>query len=254
MSDTVIYLEGVTVSFEGFKALRTVNFIVDSGELRVVIGPNGAGKTTLLDVICGKVKPVEGRVIFGEDRDILPLREHEIARLGIGRKFQTPSILKELTVWQNLEVACSQNSHGVWTTLVQRNAAGAREAIESTLETVHLQDKRHHKGGTLSHGEQQWLEIGMLLVQSPRLLLVDEPAAGMTDFETERTAELLLSIAGKHSIIVIEHDMKFVRQIARTVTVLHGGEVLCEGPMDRIQADPRVIEIYLGAHKRHARN
>lgn len=246
---SIIYLEDVTVDFDGFKALRHLNFIVNYHELRVVIGPNGAGKTTLLDVVSGKVKPVSGRVIFGKDQDLLPMREHEIATLGIGRKFQTPSVYSNLTVWENLDLSLKRASKGVFATLWAKSPPAEIERTESVLTTIGLTEKRGVRAGALSHGEKQWLEIGMVLLQDPALLLVDEPVAGMTDQETEQTGQLLQSLADKHSIIVIEHDMEFVRQIARTVTVLHEGTVLCEGPVEKIQADPRVVEIYLGRKK-----
>jgi urea transport system ATP-binding protein len=246
---SIIYLEGVTVDYDGFKALNCLNFIVNYNELRVVIGPNGAGKTTLLDVISGKTKPVEGRVIFGKDTELLPLREHEIVQLGIGRKFQAPSIYGNLTVWENLDLSLRRQSKGVTATLLGRSTPEELERIGKALETIGLHEKARVRAGSLSHGEKQWLEIGMVILQDPQLLLVDEPVAGMTDKETEQTGMLLQSLAERHSIIVIEHDMEFVRQIARTVTVLHEGMVLCEGPVDKIQSDPRVREIYLGRQK-----
>lgn len=246
---SIIYLEGVTVDFDGFKALRSLNFIVDYRELRVVIGPNGAGKTTLLDVISGKVKPVAGRVVFGKDTDLIGLREHEIATLGIGRKFQTPSVYSNLSVWENLDLSLKRTSKGVFATLISKPDRAEIEKIALTLETIGLAEKAHDRAGALSHGEKQWLEIGMVLLQDPALLLIDEPVAGMTDRETEQTGLLLQSLADRRSIIVIEHDMEFVRQIARTVTVLHEGTVLCEGPVEKVQADPRVVEIYLGRQK-----
>ncbi len=246
---TIIYLEGVTVDFDGFKALNNLNFIVNYRELRVVIGPNGAGKTTLLDVISGKVKPVTGRVIFGKDVDLIRMREHEIAALGIGRKFQTPSVYANLTVWENLDLSLRRNSKGVFATLWSTPTPAEQERIRSVMETIGLGDKGGIRAGSLSHGQKQWLEIGMVLLQDPALLLIDEPVAGMTDQETEQTGQLLHSLADQHSIIVIEHDMEFVRQIARTVTVLHEGTVLCEGPVEQVQADPRVVEIYLGRQK-----
>jgi urea transport system ATP-binding protein len=246
---SIIYCEGVTVDYDGFKALNSLNFIVNYNELRVVIGPNGAGKTTLLDVISGKTKPVTGRVIFGKDTDLLPLREHEIATLGIGRKFQAPSIYGNLTVWENLDLSLRRTSKGVLATLLGKSTAAEREKIEIALEKIGLKDKAWIRAGSLSHGEKQWLEIGMVILQDPALLLVDEPVAGMTDKETEQTGILLQSLAEEHAIVVIEHDMEFVRQIARTVTVLHEGTVLCEGPVEKVQSDPRVIEIYLGHHK-----
>ena len=246
---SIIYLEGVTVDFDGFKALDNLNFIVDYRELRVVIGPNGAGKTTLLDVISGKVKPVSGRVVFGKDTDLIGLPEHEIATLGIGRKFQTPSVYSNLSVWYNLDLSLKRKSKGVFATLVSKPDRAEIEKITSTLETIGLAEKADVRAGALSHGEKQWLEIGMVLLQDPALLLIDEPVAGMTDRETEQTGLLLQSLADRRSIIVIEHDMEFVRQIARTVTVLHEGTVLCEGPVEKVQADPRVVEIYLGRQK-----
>ena len=246
---SIIYLEGVTVDFEGFKALRKLNFIVDYHELRVVIGPNGAGKTTLLDVISGKVRPVAGRVVFGKDTDLIGRGEAEIATMGIGRKFQTPSIYANLTVWENLDLSLRRPSKGVLATLRSARSAEEDERIAAMLETIGLEDKAAVRAGTLSHGEKQWLEIGMVLLQDPALLLVDEPVAGMTDRETEQTGLLLQSLTDRHSIIVIEHDMEFVRQIARTITVLHEGTVLCEGPVEQIQSDPRVVEIYLGRQK-----
>jgi urea transport system ATP-binding protein len=246
---SIIYLEDVTVDFEGFKALRNLNFIVSYHELRVVVGPNGAGKTTLLDVISGKVKPVTGRIIFGKDQDLLPLQENEIAALGIGRKFQTPSVFANLTVWENLDLSLRRKSKGVFATLVSRLTGEENDRIDGALKTIGLTEKATVRAGALSHGEKQWLEIGMVILQDPQLLLVDEPVAGLTDLETERTGLLLQSLADRHSIIVIEHDMEFVRQIARTVTVLHEGTVLCEGPVEKIQGDPRVVEIYLGRKK-----
>lgn len=251
MSDkgSIIYLEGVIVDYDGFKALNNLNFIVNYNELRVVIGPNGAGKTTLLDVISGKTKPAKGRVIFGKDTDLLPLREHEIATLGIGRKFQAPSIYANLTVWENLDLSLKRESKGVFATLMSKPTETERRTIEETLETIGLKDRPHRRAGSLSHGQKQWLEIGMVILQDPSLLLVDEPVAGMTDEETEQTGVLLQALAEKHAVVVIEHDMEFVRQIARTVTVLHEGTVICEGPVDKVQADDRVREIYLGRQK-----
>jgi urea transport system ATP-binding protein len=246
---SIIYLEGVTVDFDGFKALKDLNFIVNYHELRVVIGPNGAGKTTLLDVISGKAKPVSGRVIFGKDTDLIGLREDEIASLGIGRKFQTPSVYSNLTVWENLDLSLRRKSKGVFATLVSKLDRAEVDKIKSTLQTIGLEGTEQVRAGTLSHGQKQWLEIGMVILQDPQLLLVDEPVAGMTDQETEQTGRLLESLADRHTIIVIEHDMEFVRQIARTVTVLHEGTVLCEGPVEKVQGDPRVVEIYLGRKK-----
>jgi urea transport system ATP-binding protein len=246
---SIVYLEDVTVNFDGFKALSKLNFFMDQRELRVVIGPNGAGKTTLLDVISGRVKPERGRVIFGHHTDLLPLRENEIARLGIGRKFQTPSVFVNLTVWDNVELSLRRASKGVFTALRRRDAEGELRRIAQTLDTVRLADKADWLAGALSHGEKQWLEIGMVIAQDPELLLVDEPVAGMTDEETARTGELLETIAADRSILVIEHDMEFVRRIARQVTVLHQGSVLCEGPVEEVQSDPRVLEVYLGRRR-----
>lgn len=252
MADSIVYMEGVTVEFDGFKALTNVNFYIDPGELRVVIGPNGAGKTTLLDVICGKTRPSQGRVILDKMTDILLLPEYKIAQKGIGRKFQTPSILPRLSVFENVELALRRKHRGVLATLFDPLDAGAKDRVSATLETVGLKDKHSHRAENLSHGEKQWLEIGMVLAQDPKVMLIDEPAAGLSDSETHRTGELLLSLAGRYSIIVIEHDMTFVKQIAKKVTVLHEGKVLCEGPFETIQKDPRVIEIYLGGHKANA--
>lgn len=246
---SIIYLEGVTVDYDGFKALNNLNFIVNHRELRVVIGPNGAGKTTLLDVISGKTKPAAGRVIFGKDTDLIGMREYEITQLGIGRKFQAPSIYSNLTVWENLDLSLHRPSKGVLATLRGRSNTAERKQIDEALETIGLTEQAPLRAGSLSHGQKQWLEIGMVILQDPELLLVDEPVAGMTDDETAQTGRLLQSLAEKHAIVVIEHDMEFVRQIARTVTVLHEGTVICEGPVEKVQADPRVVEIYLGRQK-----
>src|SRR5712691_6612778 len=249
----IIYCEDVTVDYDGFKALSRLNFFMDRKELRVVIGPNGAGKTTLLDVISGRVKPASGRVIFGHHTDLIALPENEIAALGIGRKFQTPSVFVNLTVRENVELSLRRASKGVLATLFDRgDAADERARIAGALETIGLADKEHWRAGALSHGEKQWLEIGMVMAQDPELLLVDEPVAGMTDEETARTGGLLETIAVDRSVLVIEHDMEFVRQIARKVTVLHLGTVLCEGPVEQVQSDPRVLEVYLGRRREAA--
>jgi urea transport system ATP-binding protein len=246
----IIYLEDVTVDYDGFKALDRLNFFMDRRELRVVIGPNGAGKTTLLDVISGRVKPARGRVIFGHHTDLAGLRENDVVDLGVGRKFQTPSIYANLSVWENVELSLARPSRGVLATLFDRGRdAGERSRIADTLGRVGLADKAGWVAGRLSHGEKQWLEIGMVMAQDPELLLVDEPVAGMTDEETARTGELLAAIAADRSVLVIEHDMEFVRQIARTVTVLHQGRVLCEGTVDEVQNDTRVLEVYLGQRR-----
>lgn len=244
MSPNILKIENLTVSFDGFKALNQLNFSMDAGELRVIIGPNGAGKTTFLDVITGKVKPTIGRVMF-KGRNLRSFSEHQIARLGIGRKFQTPRVYLNLTVRENLELSCNRNKN-VLSTLWGRTPASERKTVVQLLETIGLVTKAEITAGFLSHGEKQWLEIGMLVAQSPDLLLVDEPVAGLTDEETALTGDLLLSLAESHSIVVIEHDMEFVRQIARKVTVLHEGSVLCEGSIEEVQNDPRVIEVYLG--------
>jgi urea transport system ATP-binding protein len=249
-TDAIVYLEDVTVDYDGFKALRRLNFYMDRRELRVVIGPNGAGKTTLLDVISGRVRPESGRVIFGHHTDLTALRENEIAALGVGRKFQTPSVFVNLTVRDNVELSLRRPRKGVLATLLDRAGRGDEvERIDATLRRVGLADRAAWRAGALSHGEKQWLEIGMVMAQEPELLLVDEPVAGMTDEERERTGELLSAIARERAVLVIEHDMEFVRQIARTVTVLHEGAVLCEGPVERVQQDPRVLEVYIGQRR-----
>jgi urea transport system ATP-binding protein len=245
----VLTLEGVNKTFDGFKAISELNFYMDEGELRVVIGPNGAGKSTMLDLITGRTRPDRGKIEFGRDTDLTELNEYQINRLGIGRKFQTPSVYVEHTVFENLWLSL-EGSRSVWSTLFSRITPAERERIHAVLKTINLTDKAGAKAGLLSHGQKQWLEIGMLLAQNPKLLLVDEPAAGMTDEETHKTGELLLSLEGKHSIVVIEHDMTFVRQLARKVTVLHQGTVLCEGSVDEVQNNERVIEVYLGRKKK----
>jgi urea transport system ATP-binding protein len=249
MKQFILALEGVNKSFEGFKAINDLNFYMDEGELRVIIGPNGAGKSTMLDLITGRTRPDSGKIEFGRDFDLTRLNEYQINRLGIGRKFQTPSVYVEHTVFENIWLSL-EGTRSVWSTLVARISSDQRDRIVDVLETIGLVDRAHHKAGALSHGQKQWLEIGMLLAQNPKLLLVDEPAAGMTDEETARTGELLVSLAGRHSVIVIEHDMVFVRQIARKVTVLHQGHVLCEGSVDEVQNDERVVEVYLGRKKK----
>jgi urea transport system ATP-binding protein len=246
---SIIYLESVTVDFDGFKALQDLNFFMDYRELRVVIGPNGAGKTTLLDVISGKVQPATGRVIFGKHTDLIGRRENEIASLGVGRKFQTPSIFGNLSVRENLELSLARPSKGVLATLRARLDGEQRSRIAETLETIGLGGRGGERAGGLSHGEKQWLEIGMVIVQRAELLLVDEPVAGMTDEETAHTAELLQSVARERAVLVIEHDMEFVRSLARKVTVLHEGSVLCEGSVDEVQRDERVREVYLGRNR-----
>jgi urea transport system ATP-binding protein len=241
----ILYLEDITVSFDGFHALNALTLYVEVGELRCIIGPNGAGKTTMMDVITGKTRPDAGSAWFGQTIDLLALNEPEIAQAGIGRKFQKPTVFEKHTVFENLELAMAGDK-SVWATLFARLTPAQRGRIEQVLETIRLSERRDTLAGALSHGQKQWLEIGMLLMQDPQLLLVDEPVAGMTPQETERTAELLLSLAGRHSVVVVEHDMEFVRSIARRVTVLHEGRVLAEGSIDAVQGDPRVIEVYLG--------
>jgi len=242
----LLYLEHLTVSFDGFKALDDLTLYMDPGELRCIIGPNGAGKTTMMDVITGKTKPDEGTAFFGQRIDLLRLTEPEIAEAGIGRKFQKPTVFEHLTVFENLELALAGRKT-FWRTLTSRISPTQCERIDSVLETIGLSEQRRRLARTLSHGQKQWLEIGMLLMQDPKLLLVDEPVAGMTPQETERTAELLLSLEGSHSVIVVEHDMEFVRSIARQVTVLHEGQVLAEGTLESVHNDRRVREVYLGA-------
>jgi urea transport system ATP-binding protein len=240
-----LYLEDVTVSFDGFRALNALTLYVDIGELRCIIGPNGAGKTTMMDVITGKTRPDSGSAWFGQNVDLLTLTEPEIGKAGIGRKFQKPTVFEQHSVFENLELAMAGNK-SVWRTLFARISSAQVERIDEVLERIGLEDRRFAQAGKLSHGQKQWLEIGMLLMQDPQLLLVDEPVAGMTPQEIERTAELLTSLAGKHSVVVVEHDMAFVRSIARKVTVLHEGSVLAEGSIDEVQSHPKVIQVYLG--------
>ena len=241
----VLYLEEITVSFDGFRALNKLSFSVDAGELRCIIGPNGAGKTTMMDVITGKTRPDSGSAFFGQTMDLTRMTEPEIAHAGIGRKFQKPTVFEQHSVYDNLELAIRAD-RGVWHSLFGRLSGVQMDRIDEILETVQLQELADSRAGLLSHGQKQWLEIGMLLAQQPRGLLLDEPVAGMTDQETERTAELLNTLAGKHSIVVVEHDMDFVASIARKVTVLHEGSVLAEGDMNKVQNDEKVIEVYLG--------
>ena len=242
----ILYLENLTVSFDGFKALDGLNLYIDDGELRCIIGPNGAGKTTMMDVITGKTRPDEGTVFFGQTLDLTQMTEYEIAHAGIGRKFQKPTVFQNHTIYENLELALHIKKD-IWTSLLKRLNADQQEAIEDALKTIGLVEQRNTRAGLLSHGQKQWLEIGMLLVQDPRLLLIDEPVAGMTHQETEQTAELLSSLAGKHSVVVVEHEMDFIRSIANRVTVLHEGRVLAEGAMEDVQNNPKVIEVYLGS-------
>jgi len=247
--DFILAGEGLNRSFDGFKAISNLNFYMDTGELRTVIGPNGAGKTTFLDLITCRTKPDTGTIVFAGEHELTRMNEYQIYRLGIGRKFQTPTVYVEHTVFDNLLLSLG-GSRTVFSTIFARVTAEQRERIHEILKTIGLDHRAEALAGSLAHGQKQWLEIGMLLAQDARLLLVDEPAAGMTDEETAKTGELLLSLAGKHSIIVIEHDMVFVRQIARKVTVLHQGTILCEGTVDEVQNNERVIEVYLGRKAR----
>jgi urea transport system ATP-binding protein len=241
----VLYLEDVTVSFDGFRALNALTLSVDVGELRCIIGPNGAGKTTMMDVITGKTRPDQGTAFFGQTLDLTKMREPQIAQAGIGRKFQKPTVFEQHSVFDNLEMAIKSN-RGLRQSLFGRPSPAQLDRIDELLAKVQLTDKVDLPAGLLSHGQKQWLEIGMLLAQDPKLLLLDEPVAGMTDEETVRTAELLRGLAGHHSIVVVEHDMDFIDSIARIVTVLHEGSVLAEGPMDKVRADDKVVEVYLG--------
>ncbi|EIJ35162.1 urea ABC transporter ATP-binding protein UrtD [Thiothrix nivea] len=241
----ILYLEDLNVSFDGFKAINNLSLYIDKGELRCIIGPNGAGKTTMMDIITGKTRPNSGKAFFGQTIDLLRMSEPEIANAGIGRKFQKPTVFESHSVAENLELAMHGNKK-VWHSLWAKLSGEQQDLIDATLQTIGLTDQYHQQAGALSHGQKQWLEIGMLLVQKPYLLLVDEPVAGMTHQEMDRTAELLTSLAGKHSVVVVEHDMDFVRSIARKVTVLHQGSVLAEGSMDEVQNDQRVVEVYLG--------
>ncbi len=247
----ILYMEDVTVSFDGFKAINNLNLTINDGELRCIIGPNGAGKTTMMDIITGKTRPNSGSVWFGSRHNLLHMNEPDIASLGIGRKFQKPTVFEALSVFENLELAMAADKR-IFPTLTARMTGEIKDRIDEVLETIGLTALRHQPAGILSHGQKQWLEIGMLLMQRPRLLLVDEPVAGMTEQEMERTAELLTGLAGKQSVVVVEHDMGFVRSIARQVTVLHQGSVLAEGTMDQVSNDPKVIEVYLGADDEEA--
>jgi len=241
----ILYLEGISVSFDGFKALNNLSLMIETGELRCIIGPNGAGKTTMMDVITGKTRADIGTAFFGQNIDLSRLSEAEIAHAGIGRKFQKPTVFEAHSVFENLELAMKVDKRVRHSLMAELDSA-QRDKIAATLAMIHLDDSADRLAGLLSHGQKQWLEIGMLLMQEPQLLLLDEPVAGMTDEETERTAELCNTLAGQHSLVVVEHDMDFVTRIARKVTVLHEGSVLAEGSMDTVQNDQRVIEVYLG--------
>jgi urea transport system ATP-binding protein len=241
----LLYLNNVTVSFDGFKALNALSLAIDRGEMRAIIGPNGAGKTTMMDVITGKTRADEGEAVFAGVHDLTILDEARIADLGIGRKFQRPTVFESHTVYDNLLLALKA-PRGVFATLFAYNSAAQKDEIEELLDTVHLTDAKETLAANLSHGQKQWLEIGMLLAQDPQLLLVDEPAAGMTDSETAKTARLLREINRTRTVVVVEHDMDFVRALDVKVTVLHEGSVLAEGPLDHVSSDERVIEVYLG--------
>ncbi len=241
----ILYLDDVSVSFDGFKAINKLSLDIAPGELRCIIGPNGAGKTTLMDIITGKTRPDAGSVYFGSTINLLRYRESEIAQLGIGRKFQKPTVFEQLTVFENLELALKTNK-GVKSSLFFRLDSAQSDHLADLLHTIHLAQQVARPAGMLGHGQKQWLEIGMLLMQNPKLLLLDEPVAGMTDEETARTAELFLTLKGKHSLMVVEHDMSFIRTISEIVTVLCDGSVLAQGSLDEVQADERVIEVYLG--------
>jgi urea transport system ATP-binding protein len=242
---TLLYIEGVTVSFDGFRALNNLSFAIEPGEMRAIIGPNGAGKTTMMDVVTGKTRPDKGAVIFDKFHDLARLDETEIAELGIGRKFQKPTVFDSHTVFDNLELALKADRRAR-TTLWSRETADQRRRIDEILQTIRLTNVQSRLAGRLSHGQKQWLEIGMLLAQDPKLLLVDEPAAGMTDVETLQTAELLKEINREHTVVVVEHDMTFVRELGVKVTCLHEGSVLAEGTIDEVSANERVVEVYLG--------
>ncbi|HEY0201106.1 MAG TPA: urea ABC transporter ATP-binding protein UrtD [Burkholderiaceae bacterium] len=241
----ILYLEDVNVSFDGFKAINHLSLDIAPGELRCIIGPNGAGKTTMMDIITGKTRPDSGQVFFGSTIDLLRYKEADIAQLGIGRKFQKPTVFEHLTVFQNLELALKTDK-SVKASMFFRLDSAQGDRLAEVLHTIHLEGSVTRLAGNLSHGQKQWLEIGMLLMQAPKLLLLDEPVAGMTDEETARTAELFLSLKGKHSLMVVEHDMSFIRTISDIVTVLCDGAVLAQGTLDEVQADERVIEVYLG--------
>lgn len=241
----ILYLEDVNVSFDGFKAINNLSLDIAPGELRCIIGPNGAGKTTMMDIITGKTRPDSGTVYFGSTIDLLRHNEPEIASLGIGRKFQKPTVFEQLSVFENLELALKTHK-GVKSSMFFRLDSMQSDRLAEILHTIHLADSVSRMAGNLSHGQKQWLEIGMLLMQDPKLLLLDEPVAGMTDEETARTAELFLTLKGKHSLMVVEHDMSFIRTISEIVTVLCDGSVLAQGTLDQVQADERVIEVYLG--------
>lgn len=242
---SVLYLNGVTKSFDGFKAINNLSLDIAPGELRAIIGPNGAGKSTMMDIITGKTRPDEGEVRFKDNIDLTQHDEADIANMGIGRKFQKPTVIETLSIWDNLDLALAGN-RSIWKTLVFKLNGEQIKRIESILKLIGLSEKKDDQAKNLSHGQKQWLEIGMLLIQEPEVLLVDEPAGGMTDVETMETARLLKDISKHHSVIVVEHDMEFVRALDCKVTVLHEGSVITEGSLDKVSSDERVIEVYLG--------
>ena len=243
--ERLLYLDGVTVSFDGFRALNELSLVIERGELRTIIGPNGAGKTTMMDVVTGKTRPDKGQVLFANDYDLTRLDEAAIANLGIGRKFQKPTVFENLTVFVNLELALKTDRRTI-PVLLARLRGEQRDRIDAVLQTIGLATRTRELAGRLSHGQKQWLEIGMLLMQDAQILLLDEPVAGMTDAETEQTGDLILELAREHTLVVVEHDMAFVRKLGAKVTVLHEGSVLAEGSIDAIQNHPKVIEVYLG--------
>jgi len=244
-NDTILYLNGVSVSFDGFKAINGLSIVLKEGELRAIIGPNGAGKSTMMDIITGKTRPDLGDVFFKQEIDLTKHDEAEIANLGIGRKFQKPSVIETLSVWENLELALAGN-RSPWQSLMFKLSGEDKDRLDEMANYINLGDQKDTLAGDISHGQKQWLEIGMLLLQEPEVLLVDEPAAGMTDEETFKTADLLRGVAQSRSVIVVEHDMEFVKALDCKVTVLHEGSVLSEGPLDVVQQDEQVIEVYLG--------
>ncbi|WP_433944171.1 urea ABC transporter ATP-binding protein UrtD [Paenibacillus sp. SN-8-1] len=246
--EAVLLLEGITIEFDGFKAVNGMDLELRKNEVHFLIGPNGAGKTTMLDVMCGKVKPAAGRIVFQGEIDLTKKKEYQIALLGIGRKFQAPSIFTELSVEDNIALAL-QKKKGVFNTLFGKRSKEDQRKIDYMLNTISLREDAGRRAGGLSHGQKQWLEIGMLLVQEPAVILLDEPVAGMTDAETEKTGELLERISEEHCVLVVEHDMDFVRRFADKVTIMHEGKLLMEGSMDEVQADARVAEVYLGKRR-----
>ena len=243
-TDFLLAVSGLTVSFDGFKAVNDLSFYIDKDEIRVIIGPNGAGKTTVLDLICGRTKATAGSIKF-KGRELTDLKEHEIVQSGVGRKFQNPSIYDDLTVFENLEISFPRG-RSVWGALAFKRDAEVKDRVEEIAEMIFLKDLLGERAEYLSHGQKQWLEIGMLLIQDPELLMLDEPVAGMSVPERRKTAELLNTIIKGRSVLVIEHDMKFVEDIAHKVTVLHQGKVLAEGSMESVKANPKVVEVYLG--------